>query len=285
MRIVTVPVSLQQIGIARSECLRLVATMQEDVRTQQPILDWKKKLQVQDDSIERLILHYAIEDALPRIDSLPVHAAVKNLLRKDLTNWLQSPKPSDPPLEAGSYLFGVALKMATFRRFPAGPMDWTISGIPRSWFLKIPPRDLPRTLYFIATKMGGIKPAIYTHVAPPPRKRTLVIEKEVRRAYYRMAKSLEMQPRMIGIMTGSWVNDPAMLKAMPQLAPLNDPYIQHGGSITTAGPAPADSGFLERSPERQKRYDAGELRPKIGLAMWPRAAAIHWASQHPELDG
>jgi len=285
MRVVTVPAALERIGITRAECIRLAATMQEDVSTQQPILDWKKKLEFHNDEVERLVLQYIVEDALPRIDSLPVHSAVKNLLRKDLTNWLKHPGPSDPPLEAGSYMFGVALKMATFRRFPAGPMDWTISGIPRSWFLKIPPRELPRTLYFIATKMGGIKPAIYTHVAAPPRKRTLVIEKEVCRAYYRMAKSLELQPRMIGIMTGSWVNDPAMLKEMPQLGPLNDPYLQHGGFITTAGSAPADSGFLERSPERQKRYDAGELRPKIGLAMWPRAAAIHWAAQHPELDG
>ncbi len=285
MRVVTVPAALEQIGVTRAECIRLAATMQEDVATQLPILDWKKKLQVQNDEVERLILQYVIEDALPRIDSLPVHSAVKGLLRKDLTNWLQPHGPSGPALVAGSYLFGVALKMATFRRFPGGPMDWTVSGIPRSWFLKIPTRDLARTLYFIATKMHGIKPAIYTHVAAPPRKRTLVIEKEVYRAYYRMAKSLELQPRMIGIMTGSWVNDPAMLKEMPQLAPLNDLYLHHGGFITTAGLAPADSGFLERSPERQKRYDAGDLRPKIGLAMWPRAAAIQWAARHPELDG
>ncbi len=271
-------------GLSRAECLRLAFAMGEDIRTQRPILDWKAKLGVEDDSIERLIVRYAAGDALPRIDAYPVHDGVKVLLRKELESYLKPRGPADPALEAGSYPFAVALKMATFRRFPAGPMDWTISGIPRSWLAKIPPRDLPRALWFIASKLGGFKPAIYTHVAPPPRKRALIIDKEVRRAYYRMAKSLAGQPRMIGILTGSWLHDPAMLKEIPQLKVINEPYLEHGGFVTTVGPAAADSGFLERSPERQKRYEAGELRPLLGLAMWPRKAAMAWAEQHPELE-
>ncbi len=271
-------------GVSRADCVRLAGAMGEDIRTQQRLLDLKAKLGIEDDSLERLLIRYAAEEALPRIAAYPVHEAVRGLLRKELENYLKPRGPADAALEAGSYPFAVALKMATFRRFPAGPLDWTVSGIPRSWLAKVPPRDLPRTLWFIASKLGGFKPAIYTHVAPPPRKRALIIDKEVRRAYYRMAKSLIPQPRMIGILTGSWLHDPAMLKEIPQLKTLNEPYLEHGGFVTTVGPAPADSGFLERSPERRKRYEAGELRPLLGLAMWPRRAAIAWAEQHPELE-
>ena len=56
MRVVTVPAALERIGITRAECIRLAATMQEDVSTQQPILDWKKKLEFHNDEVERLVL-------------------------------------------------------------------------------------------------------------------------------------------------------------------------------------------------------------------------------------
>lgn len=290
------PTSIEQLesalaaaGCEREECIRLITGPYNPARALQRINEWKTAVAKtgvtpDDDSVERVFMRYASEYALERVPSQPVHEDVKALLNKELDAYVRPRRPADPSIEAGSYPFYVAFDMACFHRFPAGAMDWTISGMPRSWFAKIPLRDIPRTLHFIATKMHGIKPAFYTHVAPPPRKRAMVIDKEVRRSYYRMARSLAMQPQMIGIMTGSWLHDPAMLKEMPQLAVVNEPYIQHGGFITTVGPASADAGFLERSPERQKRYDEGTLRPMVGLAMWPRSEAIRWAEQHPELE-
>ena len=123
-------------------------------------------------------------------------------------------------------------------------------------------------------------------LAYPPRNRALVIEKEVRRAYYRMARSLMLQPEMKGILTSAWFHDPAALKEAPHLAALNEPYLHHGGRIVTSvGDAGEDSGFLKYNPERRKLYEQGKLRIQLTLAMWPRAAAIRWAEAHPELDG
>lgn len=280
---------LRGIGAGKDEFVRLIAGPYDPVRARARIVEWKSALtnggvELDDDSLERLFLRYACEDAIARIPSLRVHNAVKTLMTKDLQAYLKPRRPSDPSVDVDSYGFSVAFDMACFHRFPAGPLDWTISGMPRTWLAKIPPKDLPRSLYFIATKMRGTKPAFYTHVAPPPRKRAMVIDKEVRKAYYRMAKSLTLQPEMIGIMTASWLNDPAMLKEMPQLAAVNEPYTHLGGFVTTVGPAHPTSGFLERSPERQKRYDEGTLRPLLGLAMWPRADAIRWAESHPEFE-
>jgi len=76
-----------------------------------------------------------------------------------------------------------------------------------------------------------------------------------------------------------------VLRDTPHLAALNDPYLQHGGRIlTTLGVAPPDSGFLDYNPERRKLYETGRFKPRITLAMWPRAAAIGWAAQHSEME-
>jgi hypothetical protein len=164
-------------------------------------------------------------------------------------------------------------------------MDWVISGMPRSWFRKMPPADIPRVLSYIAFQFKGVKPAFYLHLANPPRNRALVLAKEVRRAYYRMARSLELQPDMKGIMCAAWFHDPAALREAPHLAALNEPYLQHGGRIiTTVGLATPESGFLKHNPERRRLYENGQLRIHLGLAMWPRKAALAWAAEHSELE-
>lgn len=135
-----------------------------------------------------------------------------------------------------------------------------------------------KTLLYVTTQFGGFKPAFYVHLAPAPRNRALVIPKEVRKAYYRMAKSLELQPEMKGILCASWFHDQDVVREIPHLAPLNEPYLEHGGCIvTTRGPAAADSGFLQHNSERQKLYESGKFRPRLTLAMWPRKAALAWA--------
>jgi len=281
--------SLQNIGVSTADCIRVAAVMREDVRSQQPVLDWKERLRqtgfvCQADELERFIVRTAAADSLPKIDSVPVHAAVRRLMRKELERFLRPHGPSDPAMAVGSYYFDVAFKMASLRRFPAGAFDWAISGVPRPKLLTIQPAHILRAWYYIFRKFGGLKPAFYVYVAAPPRTRTLVIETEVRRSYYRMAKSLELQPTMLGIMTISWLHDPTMLARMPHLAAINEPFTSGGGFVAPAALAPPDSGFLERSPERQKQYESGELRPRLTFALWPRDAAIDWAAKNPHLE-
>jgi hypothetical protein len=284
----TIPESLQKTadllrrsGKPPEDAYRLLAAVTEDQQTHEPVREWKVAAGAADDSVERVLLWHAAQQSLPRVDGLPVAEPVKALLRREL---LALPAARDT-YHAGSYLFTWAAHMATLRRFPAGPMDWVISGIPRSWVVKAPMKDIPRLLFVISVEMGGFAPCFFMHVAAKPRNRALVIEKEVLRAYYRMARSLGGQPRIKGIVTASWFYDPVALKDNPHLEALHKPFRDHGGFLTTIGPAPPDAGFLDGNAKRRQQYEAGELHYRIGLAIWPRRAALAWAAAHPELDG
>ena len=146
-------------------------------------------------------------------------------------------------------------------------MDWDISGIPRSWLLKTPLQDVPKLLSVIALRLGGVRPCFFMHVAPKPRNRALVIEKEVTSAYYRMARSLELQPGIKAIVAAAWFYDPAALRDNAHLEYLQRPFRYEGGLLTTIGPAPMNAGFLERNAKRRQQYEAGELQYRIGLAI------------------
>lgn len=281
--------ALRRLGKTPADCLAAARSVNDSNESQAQVFAWKKELQkagtaLAADEVERVILTYAVEESLPRVASLAVHDQVKTLMAKEMQAYCQPPGKRSQLL-AGSDPFVTACKIATLRRFVAGPVDWVISGVPRSWILKMPWSKMPEALRYLATQFRGLKPAFYLHVAPEPRNRSLVIAKEVQKAYYRMARSLELQPEMKGILCASWFHDQAVLRETPHLAPLNAPYLEHGGCIvTTLGPAPPDSGFLDHNPERRKLYEAGQFKPRITLAMWPREAAIRWAEAHPELE-
>jgi hypothetical protein len=281
--------ALRRLGKMPVDCVAVVSGTKESFESQTEIFSWKERLRttgitLEGDELERLLLTYAVQEFFPLVAALPVHGQVKTLIQREMQAY-SKPPGSGSKLLAGTDPFVTACKIATLRRFASGPLDWVISGIPRSWIPRIPWPEMPQALLYVTTKFQGLKPAFYVHVAPTPRNRSLVIPKEVRKAYYRMAKSLELQPEMRGVLCASWFHDPAVLREMPHLAALNEPYLQHGGRIlSTLGAAPPDSGFLDYNPERRKLYETGQFKPRIALAMWPRAAAISWAAQHSEME-
>ena len=269
------------------QALRRFGTRAEDVAwkllqdqgTVGPLAALKKQAGLEGDEVEKLLLWHAARQALPRVPSLPVDQWVRGRLEQDLRQ-LHAMKVS---MAAGSYHFDRAAKMATLRRFPAGPMEWEMSGIPRSYFLKAAfPANL-RFLAFVIFRLGGRAPCFFMHVAPAPRNRGLSVPKEVLRAYYRMARSLELQPEVLALLAYAWFHDPAAVRDHPQLEVLSEPYLQYGGLITLLGPATASSGVLEGSAQRAADYQAGKVQYKYGFAIWPRDAAIRWANAHPEL--
>jgi hypothetical protein len=240
----------------------------------------KKGAGLEGDEVERLLLWYAARQALPLIPSLPVAPSVHGRLDQDLRQ-LHAMNVS---MAAGSYHFDRAAKMATLRRFPAGPMEWEISGVPSSYILKAAfPANL-RLLAFVIFRLRGRRPCFFMHVAPTPRNRALSVPKEVLRAYYRMVRSMQLQPEVRALLAHAWFHDPAAVRDYPHLEVLNRPYVNDGGLITLLGPAPPSSGVLERNAQRSADYLAGKVQYKYGLAIWPRDAAIRWAHAHPELE-
>jgi hypothetical protein len=276
---------LTSLGKDQAQCVQIVRGVTDSRHSQQPVFAIKEALHnPPGDALERVLLTYAVQEFESQLDLLPVHARVILIMRKEFQSYRKAPG-SKPALLAGTDPFVTACKIATGRRFPAGPMDWVRGGIPRSWLAKMEWRKLPGVLQCLLGECGGTQPVFYLHLAPAPRNRSLVIPAEVHRAYYRMARSLELQPEIKAVATASWFHDPEMLRITPHIAPLNAPYLEWGGRILASiGEAPADSGFLDYNPERRKLYESGELRPRATLAVWPRQAAIRWAQQHPELD-
>lgn len=235
--------------------------------------------QTGDDRTERLLLWHAAQQALPKLASLRIPESVRKFLDQDL----QSIHIQKTPLEAGSYGFDRSARLATLRRFPAGAMEWEVSGIPRSWFLEA---GLTTGLFLLCRVLfglGGLSPYLFMHVAPPPRGRGLVMAGQVMRSWYRIVKALEMQPEMKGILAHAWFLDPAALADSPNLEPLNRPFTKEGGFLVRLGPAPADSGVLVGNAQRKADYLAGKVQYHYGLGIWPRKAALEWAARHPEL--
>jgi hypothetical protein len=284
---------ISRLGKSPSDCAALVAAVVESPETQQPIRDLKETLRAtrvpcEGDALERALLAHAIDQSLGKIEGLPVPPSVRELLRKQYQIYRQPPNSARPSLaveEAENDSFIAACKICTLRRFPAGPLDWVVSGMPRKWFLKMPPLELPRAASYIFREFGGVKPAFYVHIAHPPRNRALIIGKEVRRAYYRMAQALLLQPEVKGIMCATWLHDPVAIDMYPYISALNEPYLEWGGRlVTNLGPAPESSGFLKFNSARREQYERGELKLKTVLAMWPRKAAIEWARKNGDLE-
>jgi len=253
----------------------------ENASTQAPIRELKAVLgdAAGVDALERLLLFHATACALPRVDELRVHDSVKRLLRTEM----ESLPVARGTLRVGTYDFVWAARMATLRRFPAGPMDWVISGVPRSWMWQAG-TGMFRLGWFTATRLRGFRPCFVMHVARRPRSRALVLEKEVNRSYYRMARSLELQPEMRALVAAAWFHDPRAEAHYPHLSALSRPYRENGGIIVPLGPASLDSGVLEGNAQRRRQVEAGELSYRVGLAIWPRNEAIAWARAHPEYD-
>ncbi len=269
-------------SLDEAACAAMLQSVTEDYATHAPIQDFAASLEplAMGDAVERAILLRAARHSWKQIAALPVVTEVQRLLQKELAAFAAHRKAF--PVTAGSYNFVIASKMATLRRFPCGPMDWEISGIPLSWAADLSNRDRLRFLKYAALEMRGRRPLFFMHVAPVPRSRALVLEKEVIRAWRRMASSLQLQPEMKGIAASAWFLDPKDLDTQPHLRWLNAPFREWGGLIGLAGEAPADSGILERNRERARQVLIGEVRYRMGHGLWSRVAALKWAEEHQE---
>lgn len=281
--------TLERLGYSPTACARLVQAVTEAPESCLAIQELKNRvcehgISMPGDTFERRLLSYAALETASRIESLHVYEPVKSLIRFEFQHYTHPHERTTNPLTIGNNEFVVACKTISLARFPAGPMDWEISGFPRSWLLSIRKTDLPRVLAFLLFRVQGFAPMFFIHIARQPKNRSLVIEKEVLRAYYRIARSLELQPHIKALLASAWFHDPAAVGFYPHLTWINHPYLRANGLITTAGPAPPDSGFMDRNEDRKKRFEKGELRFRMGIAIWPRKAAIQWADKHPELS-
>jgi hypothetical protein len=233
-------------------------------------------------ALARWLLIQASVVALEKLGGLAVDDSVKSLFCTEFRffadpeiRWIKDFQP-----DHNASLRSMC-RVALLKRFPAGQSQWELSGFPRSWLGKVPRRSLPSLLSFLTTKLRGFSPLFELHTSS----RTIVLlEKEANQSYYRLAKTLAMQPSIKGIMMASWFHSPETFRVSRHLAWLNEVFAKNNAFLTTLGPAGPNSGFLAGSVVRRKLYEKGEFKPTIGLVLWARNDAIAWAAAHPEFD-
>lgn len=233
-------------------------------------------------AFERFLIVAAAVDAVDRLAALPVDERVQDLFCQNFQMYA-APDRLPEPFDLARASFVAMGRIATLSRFPAGQLDWEVSGIPRSWLLKVPRRSVPRLVSSILFELRGFQPAFFSHINPNRRNQGILLERESLRSYHRMARSMERQPGIRGLITASWLHSPDTFAVSPHLAWLNRVFVENGGHVLSLGPADIDSGVLHRSPERQQAYDAGTFTPTEALVIWPRAAILAWAAGHEEL--
>lgn len=235
-------------------------------------------------TLSRYLLLRSAETALPLVGSLPVSEAVKSLIYREFEFFATPGRGFETLFDLTNYSFSAMAKIATLRRFPAGQLDWEVSGLPRSWLLKVPRTRVPGLLSFVLMGMKGFSPALFTHVARHRPGRLVFLEKEIKKSYYRTIKSMELQPAVKGILSSSWFYSPEIGHVSPHLAWMPRFFEENGGWVSTMGTAPHNSGVFSRSPERMQSFKDKEFTPKLGLVLWPRGAAFDWAHRHEEFN-
>jgi hypothetical protein len=238
-------------------------------------------LPVGDGAFERFLIVSAAAEATGRVEALPVDDSVKQLILDNFAMYASASVPE--PFDLSRASFEAMGRVATLSRFPAGQLDWVVSGIPRSWLFGAPWHAAPRFIRSLLFNLRGFGPVFFSHLNPNRRNQGIILERESLRSYYRMARSMERQPEIRGFVTASWLHSPDTFVVSPHLKWMNDVFLQNGGVVIPLGPVNLDCGVLHRSPERRQAYDEGRFKPTEALVIWPRAAMFAWARAHDEL--
>ncbi|MGA2966075.1 MAG: hypothetical protein ABSD64_07675 [Terriglobales bacterium] len=228
--------------------------------------------------LPRALLAGVAMQNLDKLPDLPVEESVKSMLC-DYCKFFMSPSPGEIPLfDPKQYSFLALAKIALLERFPAGQFDWEVTGFPRSWLFKIPFASLPGVLYFLARKLKGFAPCIMPHVAY---RRESPLTRDCEKTWYRMALSVERQPKILGMVGCSWIFSPDTFKASPRFSLFVEPALESGGLVTRRGKVHGNA-FMAGSETRRKLYESGEFKPTMGVFLWSRDQMIQWAHSHPE---
>ena len=233
--------------------------------------------------LEQMMLILASQHAAGRVADLPVADSVKRLLREEFDFFAHPPAMWVPHFRIEDLRYREMARVATFQRFPAGQFEWQVGEFRRSWIFQSNRKC--RLMLHLFGKMGGRAPLFEMHVHERRKSRLILLEKQANISYYRVARSIEKQPEVRGVMLRSWLFSEATARVTPRLAWLREIPLEAGASIFDLGEAPPVTGFLTGSEARRRLYVEGIYRPMMACVLWPRQALIDWASRHPEFDG
>jgi hypothetical protein len=271
-------------GISVEQCVHEAACVAEPPETRHRLERIReavmRSVDVPPGSFERFVLSHAALAYSERFDAAPVTDGVKRLGRSVLLRVADG----RTVVSLSEFRFVALCKIATLRRFAAGQFDWEPSGLPRSWIPVVRPLSaLARLMWIVACRWRGFHPAFFIHmgVAYPVH---ALLEREALSSYFRMARSMALQPQIKGLLASSWLHSPATFAISPHLTWLNRVFLENGALVATMGPASPHCGVLTRSVERTRAFAEGRFTPTLGLVVWPRREMLAWAARHPELE-
>ena len=230
-------------------------------------------------SMARFALLAAVPAAASRVEGLPVDVSVK----RNICNVLARLPALARTLDCSSWEFHELAQAVTLQRFPAGQHNWVVGGAGRAPLLRmrVRPAHALRLLHEVTSRYGGFAPVASIHLSPW-RDKPVVLRTEACRSFYRIARSMELQPRLKGIQGMSWLHSECLRDVTPHLAWARDLFIDNGAFTAEMEQAPPDCGVLTGSAERKRLYESGVFRPRVTLVLWHRDDVLDWAARHPE---
>ncbi len=231
--------------------------------------------------VGRCMLVQSALATIPLLSSQRLTERVQRLLLEDFLKYTQPPARWLDMFDPATVRFSEMMKLVLFRRFPAGQLHWEPMNFPRRYLIDAGLQGGLR-LARCLLQLGGRGPMWELHLNDRRPNAFLLTEKAACKSYHRMAGCLELQPEVRAITVGSWMYSRELAQVSPHLAWLRRHFESCGATVADLGLAPPDSGFLTGDPTRKALYESGVFHPRIGVAIWPRSAAIEWAAHHPE---
>jgi hypothetical protein len=228
--------------------------------------------------VERFGILNACLLALPQLVALPVHDSVNRQFCATFQKIASRAQGWHGRLNHNSEAFAELALIVTLRRFHAGQESFDIFSMPRTWLLRVHPLALPDVLRELAFEMGGLGPIAMPHLNYWRENPLLMLKKEHALAFWRLARSLERQPRIKGVVAASWLYSIEVGKVSPHLAWVRNFFIDAGAYLVDMEPAPVRSGFMIGSERRRRMYEERKFRPRQTLVLWPRAKILAWAN-------
>jgi hypothetical protein len=227
-----------------------------------------------------LLLTRILGWSLDRVAALPVPQDVQHFLYDEFRFIAEPDRNSLDCLAPGSYALAMLCREVCLQRFPTGQLHVEESGFPRSWFLRVPRREVMSVAWHVFVHMGGRAPYYVPHNAPRKEFSVVFLEKEQRRSMVRIAHMLELNPHVRGFMGQGWLHSPNLGEASPHLKwmmEINRELMKLGAAYTTLGPSDEGNGYLVGDKRRVALYRAGQWKPLDGVLIAPRHAMIEWA--------
>jgi hypothetical protein len=228
-------------------------------------------------SVERYGVLNACLAALPRLATLPVHDSVNRQFCATFRKIASRAQGWRGRLNHDSDAFAELALIVTLRRFHAGQESFDIFSMPRTWLLRVHPLALPGVVRQLAFEMGGLAPIAMPHLNYWRDNPLLMLRKEHDLSFWRIARSIERQPRIKGVVAASWLYSVEVGEVTPHLAWVRDFFLNAGAYLVDMDPAPVRSGFMIGSELRRRLYEEGKFHPRQTLVLWPRRKILAWA--------